>query len=137
MLSSFFFLILTSFYLPIVGVEGFLFAPNHTQRHTLGRTPQDEGSACRRDLYLTTHTTRNRQTSMPPAGFEHTIPASQRSQTHVLDSTVTGIGSYVINKGKRTGLIPCCSRNSFMMTVTTNASQRYCSVSQHNFSKEK
>jgi hypothetical protein len=35
-------------------------------RHaTLGRTPLDEGSARRRDLYLTTHNTHNRQTSMP------------------------------------------------------------------------
>jgi hypothetical protein len=32
----------------------------------------DEWSACRRDLYLTTH---NRQTSMPPVGFESTIAA--------------------------------------------------------------
>jgi hypothetical protein len=36
---------------------------NHTQRRaTVGRTPLDEWSARRRDLYLTTH---NRQTSMP------------------------------------------------------------------------
>jgi hypothetical protein len=36
-------------------------------RHTaLGRTPLDEWPARRRDLYLTTHNTRNRQTSMPP-----------------------------------------------------------------------
>jgi hypothetical protein len=32
---------------------------------TLGRTPLDEGPARRRDLYLTTHNTHNRQTSMP------------------------------------------------------------------------
>jgi hypothetical protein len=38
-------------------------------RHTtLGRIPLDEGSACRRDLYLTTHNTLKRQTSMPSAG---------------------------------------------------------------------
>ena len=41
-----------------------------THRHTtLGRTPLDEGPARRRDLYLTTHNTHNRQTAMPPAGF--------------------------------------------------------------------
>jgi hypothetical protein len=35
-------------------------------RHTtVGRTPLDEGPACRRDLYLTTHNTYKRQTSMP------------------------------------------------------------------------
>jgi hypothetical protein len=39
-------------------------------RHTkLGRTPLDEGPARRRDLYLTTHNTHKRQTSMPPVGF--------------------------------------------------------------------
>jgi hypothetical protein len=39
---------------------------DHTDRHTtVGRTPLDEGSARRRGLYLTTHNTHNRQTSMP------------------------------------------------------------------------
>jgi hypothetical protein len=41
-----------------------------TQRRTaVGRTLLDEWSARRRDLYLTTHNTHNRQTSMPPVGF--------------------------------------------------------------------
>jgi hypothetical protein len=36
---------------------------DHTQRRTtVGRTPLDEWSARRRDLYLTTHNTHNRQT---------------------------------------------------------------------------
>jgi hypothetical protein len=39
---------------------------HHTQRRTtVGRTPQDEWSDRRRDLYLTTNNTHNRQTSMP------------------------------------------------------------------------
>jgi len=39
-------------------------------RHTtLGRTPLDEWPARRSDLYLTTHNTHNRQTSMSLAGF--------------------------------------------------------------------
>jgi hypothetical protein len=43
---------------------------DHTFRHTkLGRTPLDEGPARRRDLYLTTHNTHNRQTSMSPVEF--------------------------------------------------------------------
>ena len=43
---------------------------DHTQRSTtVGRTPLDELSARRRDLYLTTHNTHNRQTSIPPAGI--------------------------------------------------------------------
>ena len=43
--------------------------------HTVGRAPLDEWSARRRDLYLTTHNTHNRQTSMSPVGFEPTTPA--------------------------------------------------------------
>ena len=54
---------------------------DHTQRHsTVGRTPLDECSARRRDLYLTTHDTHNRQISMPPVGFEPTISAGERPQ---------------------------------------------------------
>ena len=39
---------------------------DHTRRTTVGRTPLDERSVRRRDLYLTTHNNHNRQTSMPP-----------------------------------------------------------------------
>ena len=64
---------------------------DHTQRRTtFGRTPLDEWSARRRDLYLTTHNTHNRQTSMPPAGFEPTISAGERPQTYALDGAATG-----------------------------------------------
>jgi len=50
-----------------------------TFRHTtLGRTPLDEWSARRRDLYLTKHNTHNRQSSMPTAVFELPIPGSER-----------------------------------------------------------
>jgi len=66
---------------------------DHTQRRTTaGRTPLDKWSARRRDLYLTTHNTHNRQTSMPPVGFEPTISAGQRPQTYALDRAATGIG---------------------------------------------
>jgi hypothetical protein len=51
---------------------------DHTQRRaTVSRTPLDKRSARRRDLYLTTHSTHNRQTSMPPVGFEPTIAAGE------------------------------------------------------------
>jgi len=61
---------------------GFL---DHTQRRiTVGRTPLDEISARSRNLYLTTHDTHNRQTSMPPVGFEPTISAGERPQTYDL-----------------------------------------------------
>ena len=32
---------------------------------------------------------------MPPAGFENTVPSSERSQTQALDRAATGIGSYI------------------------------------------
>ena len=48
----------------------FLMFLDHTQRRsTVSRTPLDERSARRRDLYLTTHDTHNRQISMPPGGI--------------------------------------------------------------------
>ena len=51
-------------------------------RHTtLGRIPLDKRSARRRDLYLTTHKTHNRQTSTPTVRFEPTIPESEKQQT--------------------------------------------------------
>jgi hypothetical protein len=69
------FLCLTSFYLLIVGV-----------RHKRIIAVQ------RRDLYLTTHNTHKRQTSMPPAVFELAIPASKWPQSCALDHAATGIG---------------------------------------------
>jgi hypothetical protein len=63
---------------------------DHTQRCiTVGRTPLDEWSARRRDLYLTTHNTHNRQTSMPWVGFEPTISAGERPQTGNVEVTHT------------------------------------------------
>ena len=69
--------------------RGFVITLRHT---TLGRTPLDEWSARRRELYLTKHNTLKRQKPMPPAVFERTIPASERPQTHPLDRAATGIG---------------------------------------------
>jgi len=59
----------------------FLMFLDHTERRsTVGRTPLDEPSARRRDLYLTTRDTHNRQISMPPVGFESTISAGERPE---------------------------------------------------------
>jgi hypothetical protein len=53
---------------------------SHSIKHTtIGRTPLDEGSARRGDLYLTTHNSHNRQTSMPPAGWIRTRNPSKRA----------------------------------------------------------
>jgi len=71
------------------------FSRSRTQRRTtVGRTPPDEWSSRRRDLYLTTCNTHNRQTSMPPVGFEATISAGERPQTYALDHAATGTGIY-------------------------------------------
>jgi len=51
---------------------------DHTQRrNTVSRTPLDEWSARRRDTYLTTHNTHNRQTSMPPRWYSN--PQSEQA----------------------------------------------------------
>ena len=71
----------------------FLMFLDHTQRRTtVGRTPLNERSARRRDLYLTTHDTHNRQTSMPPVGFKPMISAGERPHTYALDRAATGTG---------------------------------------------
>ena len=90
---------------------------DHTQRRTtVGRTPLDEWSDRRRDLYLTTHNTHNRQIFMPPAGFEPTISAGERSQTYALDRAATGTGklfclvqdNLLSNWGKTSESTHCC-----------------------------
>ena len=67
-----------------------------TLRHTtLSRTSLYGGSACRRNLYLTTHNIHKRQTFMTTAGFEPAIPVSERPQTYELDLSATGIGLFL------------------------------------------
>ena len=51
---------------------------DRTQWHiTVGRTPLDEGSARLRNLYLTTHNTRKKETSMPPGGIRTRNPCKR------------------------------------------------------------
>ena len=80
---------------------------NHTQWHTtVGKTPLDKGSARHWHLYLTTHNTQKRQTSMPPAWFE---PQSQ--QASALDRSATGIRATYNNS---------CKSENLSCIVTTN-----------------
>jgi hypothetical protein len=66
---------------------------DHTQRRTtVGKTPLDEWSARRRDLYLTTHNTYKRQIPMLPVRFEPTFSAGKRPQTYALDRAATANG---------------------------------------------
>jgi hypothetical protein len=67
---------------------------------TLNDTPQSVGLLWTSDRPVAetstwqTHNINNKQTSMPSAGFEPTIPAGERLQTHSLDRSATGIGVY-------------------------------------------
>jgi hypothetical protein len=68
----------------------FLMFLDHTQRRSIvGRTSLDEWSDRRRDLYLTTHDTHNRQISVPPVGFKPKISVGEQPQAaHLLKSWV-------------------------------------------------
>ena len=82
---------------PTRTMSSFLRFLDHTQRHiTFGRTPLDEWSAGRRHLCLTKHNPHNRQTSMPPVGFEPTISAGERPPTYALDRVATGVSCFLI-----------------------------------------
>jgi hypothetical protein len=74
---------------------------HHPQRRaTDGSTPLDKWSARRRELYLTTHNIHNRQTSIPPVGFEHAILAGERPETYALDRAATGTGDVNVGSVK-------------------------------------
>jgi hypothetical protein len=78
-----------------------------TLRHTaLGRNPPDEGSARSRDLYLTTHNTLRRQTSMLQAGFESAVTVSERPETHALDFAATDMGTSMLINANVTSDFP-------------------------------
>jgi hypothetical protein len=73
---------------------------DHTYK-THGRSPLDEWSARRRDLYLhrtTQHIKHKRQTSMPREGFEPATTTTKRPQTYALDRAATGTYSLAILK---------------------------------------
>jgi hypothetical protein len=67
----------SSTYLFTVGV-GFFFSLDHTQTHTpVGRTPLDEGSVRRRDLYLTTQNTVQETNIHAPGGIRTHDPSKR------------------------------------------------------------
>jgi hypothetical protein len=61
----------------------------HTHTHTHTHTP---GSRTPLQGWYTTHSTHNRRTSMPLAGFEPVIPAIKSLQTFAWDSAANEIG---------------------------------------------
>jgi hypothetical protein len=64
---------------------------DHTQTTRVDRTPLDKWSARRTDLHLTIHSTYKRHINAL-AGFEVTLRANDRPQTHAFDRTAAGIG---------------------------------------------
>ena len=66
----------------------------HTTAHHSQQDFLEQWPARPRDLYLITHNTHNRQTSVPSVGFESTTPAGERPQTYALDRAVTGTGAH-------------------------------------------
>jgi len=100
--------------------SSFLRFLDHTKRrNTVGRTPLDEWSARRRDLYLTTHNTHNRRTSMPPVGFEPTIPARERPQT-ARPLGMANEGCVKENFTLRTWIFKCSRCYESRLVVTTS-----------------
>jgi len=68
---------------------------------TIGRAAFYERSARRRKLYLTIHNRHQRQISMPPEGFESTIPARKRLHTQALEPAATGNGAISFSRTAR------------------------------------
>ena len=88
-MSDFFFYISQP---PIVGLDLPIVEISRSHSDTtFGRTPLDEWSARRRDLYLTTTITHKRQDITLLVGFETAVPANERSQTNALDRAAKGI----------------------------------------------
>ena len=78
---------------PVMASSFLRFPRSHTTTH---HSRQDSSgrmiSSSQRPLPDNTHNTHNRQTSMPPVGFEPTISAGERPQTYALDRAATGTG---------------------------------------------
>ena len=69
---------------------------SHSHTHTHTHTPHSVGVSERvissSQRPLPDNTEHSQQTSMPPAEFEHKIPAGERRQTHASERAAAGIG---------------------------------------------
>jgi hypothetical protein len=77
--------------------SSFLRLHDHTHldtAHSVGLLWTSDQSDAQTSTWQHTNT-HNRQTSMPPVGFEPNIPASARPMAHALDRVATGIGWYL------------------------------------------
>ena len=106
-MSSFFFISLTSVCLFIVGAQGDLctwshsmtdiYTHRHTHKHRRTHTPHSVRLLWARDRLVAEtptwqHPTLTTDRHPCSAGFEPTIPASERPQTYALDGAATGFG---------------------------------------------
>jgi hypothetical protein len=69
------------------------------------------------DLYLITHNTHNRQTSIPSAGFEPAVPASERPQIHALYRAAAGTGNNELLENRGLLLQPDYRRQSAVLAT--------------------
>jgi hypothetical protein len=60
--------------------------------HSIGLLRTSDQRSTETSLYLTTHNTHTRQTSMSPAVFEPAVQASERSRTRALDRAAATVG---------------------------------------------
>jgi hypothetical protein len=109
---------------PASHYRGFTITLRHT---TLSRIPLDDWSARQGYLYLSTHNTHKRQTSVLLAGFETAILASEGPQTHALDSAATGMQSpsYLPYFQSGLRLVYCCieTKRAFRCKKTNKCSR--------------
>jgi hypothetical protein len=96
LLVCFFFVVLpSSTYSFTAGAEGSDFSLDHTQAHTtFGRTPMDDGSARRRDLYLTTQALY--KTNIHAPGGIRTHDPNKRSAANLTPQTAWPLGSALL-----------------------------------------
>ena len=75
---------------------------DHNQTQPLGTPALDEWSARRRELYLTTHNTHKRQTSMPTGGIRTYNPTERATEGPSLWPLWTTVDGTDITTGKQT-----------------------------------
>jgi hypothetical protein len=85
---------------------------------TLGRTPLYEWSTRRKVLHLTTQQ-QSQETHMSPAGFEPSIPASQRLRNHAFERAAAGIGDFYLISETNIAVLRNTDRSSAVGTGTT------------------
>ena len=91
---------------------------SYARRITVGRTPLEEWSARRRDIYLKAHNTHNRQTSMPPVGLEPAISAGWSLQHGHYSNPTAPNFQHTTNWEKKTEVvIQQHSRRILMMDI--------------------